>query len=62
MDLVHFTILRPPGKRDYARANEMSLIEFPRDELFNQKLYDFDLVIFDRFRQRLLERVVEGAP
>ncbi|TNE57573.1 MAG: hypothetical protein EP340_08195 [Alphaproteobacteria bacterium] len=52
VDLVHFTILRPPEKQDGTPANELSLIAFPTRELFAQKLGEFDLVIFDRFRRR----------
>ncbi len=52
VELVHFTILRPEDKQDFTQPDELALIAFPTDELFNQKLYDFDLVIFDRFRQR----------
>ena len=51
VDLVHFTILRPPDKPIFA-LNEMSLIEFPTRELFSEKLTSFDLVIFDRYRER----------
>ncbi len=50
VDLVHFTILREPDKFDYTPKNEMSLIAFPFRELFEVKLYDFDLIIFDRYR------------
>lgn len=50
VDLVHFTILREPKKFDYTPKNEMSLIAFPFKELFEVKLYDFDLIIFDRYR------------
>ncbi len=50
VDLVHFTILREPDKFDYTPKNEMSLIAFPFRELFEIKLYDFDLIIFDRYR------------
>ena len=50
VDLVHFTILREPHKLDYTPKNEMSLIAFPFRELFEIKLYDFDLIIFDRYR------------
>lgn len=49
VDLVHFTILRDPSKRDNTPQSELSLIAFPIRELFEVKLYDFDLVIFDRF-------------
>ncbi len=50
VDLVHFTILREPDKFDYTPKNELSLIAFPFQELFEVKLYDFDLIIFDRYR------------
>ncbi len=50
VDLVHFTILREPEKFDYTPKKEMSLIAFPFQELFEVKLYDFDLIIFDRYR------------
>ncbi len=50
VDLVHFTILREPSKIDATPQNEMSLIAFPFRELFELKLYDFDLIIFDRYR------------
>ena len=49
VDLVHFTILRPPEKDDFTPLNEISLIAFPTRELFEIKLNDFDLVIFDRY-------------
>ncbi|MDE2462333.1 MAG: hypothetical protein KGO02_01270 [Alphaproteobacteria bacterium] len=52
VELVHFTILRPPTKADTTPADELSLIAFPVDELFNRKLNSFDLVIFDRYRLR----------
>lgn len=50
VDLVHFTILREPDKYDYTPQDELSLIAFPFRELFEVKLYDFDLIIFDRYR------------
>lgn len=50
VDLVHFTILREPHKLDATPQNELALIAFPFRELFEIKLYDFDLVIFDRYR------------
>ncbi|MBI1300103.1 MAG: hypothetical protein GC137_00455 [Alphaproteobacteria bacterium] len=50
VDLVHFTILREPQKLDYTPKNELSLIAFPFKELFEIKLYDFDLIIFDRYQ------------
>ena len=49
VDLVHFTILRPPEKQDGAPINELSLIPFPTRELFQQKIRDFDLIVFDRY-------------
>ncbi len=49
VDLVHFTILRPPEKQDGTPINELSLIAFPTRELFQQKIKDFDLIIFDRY-------------
>ena len=52
VDLVHFTILRPPEKDDTTPSNEMALIPFPTRELFQVKLREFDLVIFDRFQNR----------
>jgi len=52
VDLVHFTILRPPEKQDGTPINELSLIAFPTRELFALKLDEFDLVIFDRYRRR----------
>ncbi|MEO1331701.1 MAG: hypothetical protein AAFW46_18810, partial [Pseudomonadota bacterium] len=51
VDLVHFTILRPPRKRAYAERNELSLIPFPTHELFEVKLDEFDLIVFDRYRR-----------
>lgn len=50
IDLVHFTILRPPSKADNTPLNELSLIVFPTTELFVDKINDFDLVIFDRYQ------------
>jgi len=54
VDLVHFTILREPSKLDATPQNELSLIAFPFRELFEVKLYDFDLIIFDRYRLNLV--------
>jgi len=72
IDLVHFTILRPIEKAqsDNALERELALIEFPQDELFIEKLSEFDLVIFDRYTYRgvlnsyhfdNLARFVEGG-
>lgn len=52
VDLVHFTILRPPQKQDSTPIHELALIAFPIRELFELKLQDFDLIIFDRFWRR----------
>ena len=52
VDLVHFTILRPPNSRDPTPQDELSLISFPVRELFEVKLKEFDLVIFDRYWRR----------
>ena len=52
VDLVHFTILRPPEKQDGTPVRELSLIAFPVRELFEVKLKDFDLIIFDRYQRR----------
>jgi hypothetical protein len=52
VDLVHFTILRPPEKQDGTPINELSLIAFPTRELFVEKIHDFDLIILDRYQHR----------
>ncbi len=52
VDLVHFTILRPPEKQDGTPINELSLIAFPTRELFQQKINDFQLIIFDRYARQ----------
>jgi hypothetical protein len=52
VDLVHFTILRPPEKQDGTPINQLSLIAFPTRELFQDKLDQFDLIIFDRYQRR----------
>ena len=52
VDLIHFTILRPPEKQDGTPIRELSLIAFPIRELFDVKLDDFDLIIFDRYQRR----------
>src|SRR3569623_1723380 len=51
-DLVHFTILRPPEKQDGTPINELSLIAFPTRELFQQKINEFQLIIFDRYARQ----------
>lgn len=52
VDLVHFTILRSPETYDPTPRDEVALIEFPHRELFEEKLDQFDLIIFDRYRRR----------
>ncbi len=52
VDLVHFTILRPPEKQDGVPVSELSLIAFPVRELFIDKIDSFDLIIFDRYKRR----------
>src|SRR5579864_6476861 len=52
VDLVHFTILRPPEKQDGTPINELSLIAFPTRELFLQKINEFQLIIFDRYARQ----------
>ncbi len=52
VDLVHFTILRPPEKQDGVPVSELSLIAFPVRELFIDKIEEFDLIIFDRYKRR----------
>jgi hypothetical protein len=58
VDLVHFTILRPPEKQDGTPIHELSLIAFPTRELFQQKINEFQLIIFDRYaRQGVLPTI-----
>jgi len=52
VDLVHFTILRPPEKQDGTPINQLSLIAFPTRELFSEKIKEFDLIIFDRYQHK----------
>src|SRR5690242_5734270 len=52
VDLVHFTILRPPEKQDGTPINELSLIAFPTRELFQQHISEFQLIIFDRYARQ----------
>ncbi len=55
VDLVHFTILRPPEKStDGTPINELSLIAFPVQDLFGRKIKDFDLIIFDRYSSQAI--------
>ncbi len=63
VDLVHFTILRPPSKTDNVPTEELALIQFPKAQLFREMLDQFDLVIFDHelrpavLEERYLDRV-----
>lgn len=52
VDLVHFTILRPPDRQDGVPVDELSLIAFPTRELFMEAVDEFDLIIFDRYQRR----------
>ncbi len=52
VDLVHFTILRPPDRQDGVPVTELSLIAFPTRELFMEAVDEFDLIIFDRYQRR----------
>ena len=52
VNLVHFTILRPPQKQDGTPIHQLSLIAFPTRELFSERIKDFDLIIFDRYQHR----------
>ena len=52
VELIHFTILRPPAKQDGTAVSELSLIAFPTRELFLEKIDGFDLIVFDRYRWR----------
>jgi len=56
VDLIHFTILRPPEKQDGTPINELSLIAFPTRELFTPapqgRLNEFNLIIFDRYARQ----------
>lgn len=52
VELIHFTILRPPEKQDGTPVSELSLIAFPTRELFETRIDDFDLIIFDRYAQQ----------
>ncbi len=71
VDLVHFTILRPPEKDDLTPLPELALIAFPVRELFLDKINEFDLIILDRFQNRgllpmpylanIAERVRDGG-
>jgi len=52
VELIHFTILRPPEKDDFTPIVELALIPFPVQELFEARLKEFDLIVFDRYLER----------
>ena len=58
VDLVHFTILRPPEKQDDTPIHQLSLIQFPTRELFSERINDFDLIIFDRYQHRGILQII----
>jgi uncharacterized membrane protein len=49
VDLITFFILRTQNDNSMAPADELSLIPFPTEELFEQHLRSFDLIIFQDF-------------
>ena len=49
VDLISFFILRTPEDSVATQDNELSLIPFPTEELFDKQLHTFDLVIFQNF-------------
>ncbi len=51
-NLVHFTILRTVGKHDPTPNDQLSLIPFPVEDLFEKDLEKFDLIVFDRYFRR----------
>ena len=71
VDLVHFTILRSYFSQVVARPEELALIPFPTENLFDEKLKEFDLIIFDQYERRgavtwqyltnIADYVVEGG-
>jgi uncharacterized membrane protein len=52
VDLVSFFILRTPYDVNQYPTEAYSLIPFPTDELFNERLNTFDLVVFQNFTYR----------
>ncbi|WP_019222340.1 glutamine amidotransferase [Bartonella rattaustraliani] len=50
IDLVHFTILRPPNKADNTPLNQLSLVVFPTRKLFVEEIDNFDLIILDGYQ------------
>jgi uncharacterized membrane protein len=57
IDLVQFTILAQPNEKPMrASARELSLIAFPTNQLFEQTLDEFDLIIFDQYERRQMRQ------
>ena len=56
LDLVQFTILTSRSKYTNANERELSLIQFPTRQLFEERLDEFDLIIFDQYERRSLSR------
>jgi len=56
LDLVQFTILTSRSKYTNAQERELSLIQFPTRQLFEERLNEFDLIIFDQYERRSLSR------
>ncbi len=56
LDLVQFTILTSRSKYTNAGERELSLIQFPTRQLFEERLDEFDLIIFDQYERRSLSR------
>ena len=52
VDLISFFILRTPGDDTHSSQDELSLIPFPTQEIFQEQLKTFDLVIFQNFNHR----------
>jgi uncharacterized membrane protein len=52
VDLISFFILRTPGDDPHSTQDELSLIPFPTQEIFQEQLKTFDLVIFQNFNHR----------
>ena len=57
LDLVQFTILTSRAKSTNTNSErELSLIQFPTQQLFEERLDEFDLIIFDQYERRSLSR------
>jgi uncharacterized membrane protein len=52
VDLISFFILRTPGDDPHSSQDELSLIPFPTQEIFQEQLKTFDLVLFQNFNHR----------